>query len=160
MLWRLVTLNHVVLNLPWDKKIHLRKYSDEPERGRGERQQFTKLGKKYQHVLLGSERIRATKLDPQHYGCLPLPVPRAGYAPSTLLLPDTQPRSYIIGVWLYETFIMIETVINRYLAVKTWERLNKLLIMIFTQTQWLAINLKLLASTKYWGRQTIGVNII
>ncbi len=61
----------------------------------------------------------ATQLDPQHYGCFPSPVLRAVYAPSTLLLPDTQCRSYTILVWSYEIFIVIETVINRYLAVKT-----------------------------------------
>jgi hypothetical protein len=36
-------------------------------------------------------------------------------------------------VWSYETFIVIETVIDRYLAVEIWEGLNKLIIMIYTQ---------------------------
>ncbi len=35
----------------------------------------------------------ATQLDPQHSGYFPPPVPRAGYAPSTLLLLDKQCRS-------------------------------------------------------------------
>jgi hypothetical protein len=33
---------------------------------------------------------------------------------------NTQRRSYTIQVWSYVTFIVIETVIGRYLAVKTW----------------------------------------
>ena len=33
-------------------------------------------------------------------------------------------------VWSYETFFVIETVIDRYLAVETWEGLNKIIIMI------------------------------
>jgi hypothetical protein len=53
----------------------------------------------------------------------------------SLLLPDIQLRSYTIPVWSYETFIVIETVIDRYLAVKTQEGLNKLIIMIFIQTR-------------------------
>ncbi len=36
----------------------------------------------------------ATQLDPSVVGCFPPPVPRAGYAPSTLLLFDTQRSSY------------------------------------------------------------------
>jgi hypothetical protein len=36
-------------------------------------------------------------------------------------------------LWSYETFFVIETVIDRYLAVETWEGLNKLIIMIYTQ---------------------------
>jgi hypothetical protein len=38
---------------------------------------------------------------------------------ATLPLLDTQCRSYTIRVWLYETFIVSETVIDRYLAVET-----------------------------------------
>jgi hypothetical protein len=38
---------------------------------------------------------------------------------STLLLLDTQRRSYTIRVWSYETFIVFETVIGMYLAVET-----------------------------------------
>jgi hypothetical protein len=61
----------------------------------------------------------ATQLDPQHHEYFPSPVPRAGYALATLQRPNTQLRSYTIRVWSYETFIVCETVINRYLGVET-----------------------------------------
>jgi hypothetical protein len=51
--------------------------------------------------------------------CSPSPEPVAVYAQSTLLLPDTQCRSYTIRMWSYETFIVFETSIGRYLAVET-----------------------------------------
>ncbi len=123
---------------------------------RGERQQFTKLGQKYQHVLLGSERMGPLSLIPTLW-MFPLACTKSWLRASTLLLPDTQRRSYIIREWLYETFIVIEIVINRYVAVKTWD---KTLITIFTQTQWLSINLKLLASTKYRRQYNIVVDKI
>ncbi len=83
-------------------------------------------------VLLVSERMGPLSSTPSTVGCFPPPVPRAGYAPSTLLLFDTQRRSYCTRVWSYETFFVIETVIDRYLAVETWEGLNKIIIMIYT----------------------------
>jgi hypothetical protein len=66
-----------------------------------------------QAVLLGSERMGPLRSTPSTVECFPLPVPRAGYAPSTLLLLDTQRRSYTIQVWSYETFIVIESVLDR-----------------------------------------------
>jgi hypothetical protein len=72
-----------------------------------------------QAVLLGSERIGPLSSTPSTVGYILQPVPRASYAPSTLLLLDTQRRSYTIPVWPYETFIVIETVIDRYLEVET-----------------------------------------
>ncbi len=78
---------------------------------------------------------------PSTAGCSPSPEPVAVYAQSTLLLPDTQRRSYTIRVWSYETFIGFETVIGRYLAVKTWEGLDRLIIiMIYRRRQKLGID--------------------
>jgi hypothetical protein len=59
-----------------------------------------------------------TQVNPATWMMLPLARPRAGYAPCTLQLYDTQLRSYTIQVW-YETFIEIATVINGKLAVET-----------------------------------------
>ncbi len=55
---------------------------------------------------------------PSTVGWFPLPVPRAVYLLSILPLLDKQRRSYTVLVWSYETFIVIETVIDRYLAIK------------------------------------------
>jgi hypothetical protein len=52
-----------------------------------------------------------TQLNPATWMMLPLARPRAGYAPFTLQLYNTQLRSYTIQV-CYETFIEIATVIN------------------------------------------------
>ncbi len=76
-------------------------------------------------VLLCSERKGPLSSTSSTVGCLPPHVPRAGYVPSTLLLLDTQPRSYSIRVWLYETLIVIETVIDRYLVFKTWAAVGR-----------------------------------
>ncbi len=76
-------------------------------------------------VLLCSERMGPLSWTPSTVGCSPPPVPRAGYAPSTLLLLDTQPRSYSIRVWLYETLIVTKTVIDRYLVFKTWAAVGR-----------------------------------
>jgi hypothetical protein len=75
----------------------------------------------------------ATQVDPQACWMITPAWPRAAYLPSTLLLPGTQRRSYTIQVWSYETFIVFETVINRYLMVKTWEDLNILLIILLNE---------------------------
>ncbi len=63
-------------------------------------------------VLLGTERMGPFSSTPSTVGWFPSPVQRA-------LLLDTQRRYFTIQVWSYETFIVIETVIDRYLAVET-----------------------------------------
>jgi hypothetical protein len=51
-------------------------------------------------VLLDSERMGPISSIASTVGCFPPAVPRAGYAPSTLLLFDTQRRSYTsVVVW-------------------------------------------------------------
>ncbi len=50
----------------------------------------------------------------------------------SLQRPTTQLRSYKVRVWSFETFIVCGTVIDRYIMVKTYKDLNKLLLIIFT----------------------------
>jgi hypothetical protein len=72
----------------------------------------------------GGQLVRLAQKEWGHSAKPPAPLdvtparPRAGYAPSTLLLSDTQRRSYTVIVWTYETFIVLETVIDRYLSVE------------------------------------------
>ncbi len=47
---------------------------------------------------------------------------------------------YTIRVWLYETLIVFVTVIGRYLAVKAWEGLNNLIIIIIYIQNTIIIN--------------------
>jgi hypothetical protein len=73
----------------------------------------------YPSWIQGSKRHPIPSSTPSNVDVSPLPVPRAGYGLSTLLLIDTQLRSYTIHVWSYETFIVCKEVIDRYLEVET-----------------------------------------
>jgi hypothetical protein len=59
------------------------------------------------------------QLDPQHCWMFTPACTKSWLCSAIPLLLDTQGRSYTIGVWSYETFIVIEIVIDRYLAVET-----------------------------------------
>jgi hypothetical protein len=77
-----------------------------------------KKGKGWIVVRLGVKRMGSLSSTPRDSEVSPLPVPKAGYRPSTMLLLDTQLRSFTILVWLYETFIVCKTFIARYVAVE------------------------------------------
>ncbi len=77
-----------------------------------------KKGKGSIAVRLGVKRMGSLSSTPRDLEVSPLPVPKAGYRPSTILLLDTQLRSFTILVWLYKTFIVCKTFIDRYVVVE------------------------------------------
>jgi hypothetical protein len=64
------------------------------------------------NLSCATQKDGATQFDPQHYEYFPSPVPRAGYALTTLQRPNTLLRSCTLWVWSYENFIACETVID------------------------------------------------
>ncbi len=112
---------------------------------------------------------RDTQFDPQHCWMFPPPVPRAGYAPSTLPLFDTQRRSYTsVVVWNFycdQNLRRFKQINDKILASVNCKRqlnfvVNKILASTkYTRQQIIFVD-KIFASSKYWCQQNVCVNKI